>query len=71
MRARLLHHLGVARSAVGTAKRTGDPAAVTAARARVDAAKRGLGERGTPWWEQDSAARRARWTTALDELDHS
>jgi hypothetical protein len=43
--------------------------AVTAARARVGAAKRGLGERGTPWREQDSDARRERWTAALDELD--
>jgi len=69
VRVRLLHHLGTARAAVRTGKRTGDDAAVAAARARVDAAKRGLGERGTPWWEQDSDARRARWTTALEELD--
>jgi hypothetical protein len=69
VRARLLHHLGTARSAVRTAKRTDDEAAITAARARVQAAKRGLGERGTPWWEQDSDARRERWTAALDELD--
>jgi hypothetical protein len=71
VRARLLHHLGTARSAVRTGKRTDDDAAVTAARARVEAAKRGLGERGTPWWEQDSDARRERWTAALDELDPS
>ena len=69
VRVRLLHHLGTARAAVRTGKRTGDDAAVAAARARVDAAKRGPGERGTPWWEQDSDARRARWTTALEELD--
>ena len=69
VRVRLLHHLGTARSAVRTAKRTDDDAAVTASRARVGAAKRGLGERGTPWWEQDPDARRARWTAALDELD--
>ncbi len=48
-----------------------DQAAVTAARARVGTAKRGLGERGTPWWEQDSDARRERWTAALAELDPS
>ncbi|MBN9099977.1 MAG: hypothetical protein J0I49_17965 [Pseudonocardia sp.] len=60
VRARLLHHLGTARSAVGTAERAGDDTVVTAARARVGAAKRGLGERGTPWWEQDAEARRAR-----------
>ena len=71
VRARLLHHLGTARSAVRTAKRSNDDAALTAARARVGAAKRGLGERGTPWWEQDSDARRERWTAALAELDPS
>jgi hypothetical protein len=69
VRARLVQHLGAARAAVRAAKRTGDDAAVTAARARVGAAKRGLGERGTPWWEQDSDARCRRWTAALDELD--
>ena len=69
VRTRLLHHLGAARSAVRTAQRAGDDVAVAAARARVDAAKRGLGERGTPWWEQDAEARRARWTTALEALD--
>jgi hypothetical protein len=58
-------------SAVRTAQRADDQAAVTAARARVGAAKRGLGERGTPWWEQDSDARRERWTAALAELDPS
>ncbi len=67
-RARLLHHLGVARSAVRTSGKAGDDAAVAAARARVQLAKTGLGERGTPWWEQDDDARRARWETALREL---
>lgn len=65
VRARLLHHLGVARSAVRNAA---DDDARTAARARVQAAKTGLGERGTPWWEQDDAARRERWETALRAL---
>jgi uncharacterized protein len=69
VRARLLHHLGTARSAVRTAKGKNDDAALTAARARVGVAKRGLGERGTPWWEQDPDARRERWTAALAELD--
>ncbi len=69
VRARLLHHLGVARSAVGTAGRAGDDDAVAAARARVLLAKTGLGERGIPWWEQDPAAREERWTAALRELD--
>ncbi|MCF6734642.1 biopolymer transporter Tol [Blastococcus sp. KM273129] len=66
VRARLLHHLGVARSAVRTGR--GDDDAVAAARARVQLAKTGLGERGTPWWEQDDAARRARWEAALRAL---
>jgi hypothetical protein len=69
-RARLLHHLGVARSAVRTAGLAGDEAAVTAARARVQLAKTGLGERGPAWWEQDDAARRTRWETALRDLEN-
>jgi len=69
VRARLLHHLGVARSAVRTAGRAGDDDAVTAARARVQLAKTGLGERGPAWWDQDTAEREARWTAALRELD--
>ena len=32
-----------------------------AARRGVQAAKVALGERGTPWWEQDEDERRARW----------
>ena len=39
-----------ARRAVGVARRVSDPAAERAARAAVDAAKRGLGERGPVWW---------------------
>jgi len=31
------------------------------ARAGVQAAKVALGERGTPWWEQDDDERRIRW----------
>ncbi|NEK57715.1 biopolymer transporter Tol [Geodermatophilus sabuli] len=68
VRARLLHHLGVARSGVRTAGRAGDDAAVAAARARVQLAKTGLGERGPAWWDQDAAVRRARWEAALAEL---
>jgi hypothetical protein len=66
VRARLLHHLAVARSAVRTAA---DDVTRAAARARVQLAKTGLGERGEPWWEQDDAARRARWEAALRALD--
>jgi hypothetical protein len=69
VRARLLHHLGVARSAVRTAGRAGDETAVTAARARVQSAKTGLGERGPAWWDQDDDARQARWEAALRDLD--
>ena len=32
-----------------------------ASRDGVQAAKGALGERGTPWWEQSDAERRARW----------
>ena len=69
VRARLLHPLGVARSAVRTAVRAGDGAAERAARARVQLAKTGLGERGPAWWDQEPAERRARWQQALDHLD--
>ena len=66
---RLKHHLGRGRSGVRTAKKSGDDAAVAAARHLVQTAKVGLGERGDPWWEQDGAARERRWTEALEELD--
>jgi hypothetical protein len=69
VRARLLHHLGVARSGVRSAGRAGDDAAVSAARARVQLAKTGLGERGPAWWDQDDDARRARWESALQALE--
>ncbi len=67
--AALTSHLGRARSAVGAAKRSGDDAAVAAARARVDLAKRGLGERGPYWWDEAEDARLARAREALHELD--
>ena len=69
VRARLLHHLGVARSAVRTAVRAEDAAAERAARARVQLAKSGLGERGPAWWDQGPAERRSRWEQALARLD--
>ena len=68
VRAQLLHHLGVGRSGVRTAKKAGDDDAVAAARARVQLAKTGLGERGTAWWEQSPDERRARWEEALRSL---
>ncbi len=67
--ARLRSHLGRGRSTTGAARRRGDDDAVTAARRRTDLAKHGLGERGTPWWEQDDDERRARWEAALRDLD--
>jgi hypothetical protein len=42
---------------------------VAAARARVQLAKTGLGERGPAWWDQDDDARRDRWETALRALE--
>ena len=49
-RALLVADLMTARRDVGVAKRHGDAAAERAARARVDHAKHGLGERGPVWW---------------------
>jgi hypothetical protein len=48
MRIALVHQLMAARRTIQAAT---DPADLRAARSRVDAAKRGLGERGVPWWE--------------------
>lgn len=69
VRARLLHHRGVARSELHTARRAADEAAVACARARVQVAKTGLGERGPAWWERDDDERRARWEAALRALE--
>lgn len=54
-RQELVDELMSARRAVGAAKRSGDPVAERAARARVHAAKVALGERGRPWWEPGGA----------------
>ena len=64
--ARLKSHLGRGRSGVRTAH--GD-AETAAARHRTQLAKVGLGERGTPWWEQTDVERRERWESALAALD--
>lgn len=61
----LRHELMSARRAVGAALCAGDPEAERRARDRVQRAKVGLGERGTPWWDQSAAERRARWEDAL------
>jgi hypothetical protein len=50
-RDRLVHALMDGRRAVLAAKREGDAAKLALARAAVDAAKRGLGERGPVWWD--------------------
>jgi hypothetical protein len=49
-RALLQRELMAARRAKGVALRAGDEGAREAARLRVDAAKRALGERGPVWW---------------------
>lgn len=62
---RLTHELMAARRAKGAAMRAGDAAAREAARARVDAAKVALGERGEVWWDDgapDLTRRLARTT---------
>ena len=50
-REQLVRALMAARREVGRARRAGDVAALAAARAAVDAAKRALGERGEVWWD--------------------
>lgn len=64
----LRHELMAARRAVGAARRAADPDAERRARDRVQQAKVGLGERGTPWWEQSPEDRRARWEAALEAV---
>ena len=50
----LVRDLMDARRAVGAALKSGDGAALRAARRGVDAAKIGLGERGPVWWTDGS-----------------
>ncbi|KQU02217.1 hypothetical protein ASG60_17065 [Methylobacterium sp. Leaf469] len=50
VRDRLVHGLMDARRAVKAGRKGDDAAAVAGARAAVDRAKRGLGERGPVWW---------------------
>lgn len=64
---RLTHHLMAGRRAVAAAGE--DEEARKAARARVQLAKTGLGERGTAWWEQTPAERRERWEDCLRRLE--
>ena len=53
-RTSLVHDLMEARRAKKTALAADDAAAVEDARARVDAAKTLLGERGPVWWDDDA-----------------
>ena len=53
-RAELISELMDARRMIGSAGRIDDTDAVTAARARVHAAKVALGERGPVWWNDDA-----------------
>jgi hypothetical protein len=64
-RGELTHELMAARRAKRTAMQAGDAHAREAARARVDAAKHSLGERGPAWWDDgapDQNGRMARNT---------
>ena len=65
VRARLLHHLGVARSGVRTAGRAGDEAAVTAARARVPMSSISA---GTSVWSSIYSTMSSRWMRAARPL---
>jgi hypothetical protein len=75
LRTELTRELMAARRAKGVATRAEDAAGRETARARVDAAKRSLGERGPPWWTDGApdltrkmAANTpyAAWGTAVD-----
>ena len=61
-RSELTHVLMAWRREVRRTKGTDDE---SASRAGVNATKIALGERGTPWWEQSDAERRARWSAQL------
>jgi len=50
VRQQLVDQLMAARRQVGAARKAGAPTLERAARAAVDDAKRGLGERGPVWW---------------------
>lgn len=65
----LLSQLGRARSAVNKHRKAKQEPKVKDARRRVQIAKEGLGERGTPWWEQSPSERQQRWEKAIKTLD--
>ena len=66
VREALLSHLGRGRSGV---RNSGGAEETARHRSRVNIAKHGLGERGIPWWEQTDGERRARWESALRDLE--
>lgn len=69
VRAEHVQELMAARRAVRDAGRDRDPEALKLARGAVDAAKRALGERGPPWWDDgasDLNRRMARNTVYAD-----
>lgn len=79
-RTKLVADLMDARRAVAAARKAQDPAKLAVARAAVDAAKRGLGERGPVWWTDgapDYNRRLARntpyadWYAAVGDGDQS
>jgi hypothetical protein len=55
VRQALVDQLMTARRAVALARKRGDGPGEAAAHAQVDAAKRGLGERGPVWWTDGAA----------------
>jgi hypothetical protein len=68
-RQELVDELMSARRAVAAARRSDDPQAEKAARARVQDAKVALGERGAKWWEPASEAQqRTRAASAMRAL---
>ncbi|WP_081973943.1 hypothetical protein [Kitasatospora phosalacinea] len=69
VREQLTRHLMAARRALALIGDDRD--AMQAARARVQLAKVGLGERGAPWWEQTLPQRRHRWESSLRALDEA
>ena len=48
------------------ARAAGDDDRLRQAQQGVQAVKVALGERGTPWWEQDDAERRRRWSEQVE-----
>lgn len=75
-RQRWVNELMTARRAVKSAKASGDPAQLKAARAAVNTAKVALGERGPVWWADGSPDLNrhkvthtpyAEWYASLDE----